>query len=338
MVFLKSRCSHLLLIVTAAGLLPGLAAADAVLEQRQGPATLLLTAPKIVKNTVALRLSDTLRLTLRVEGKGTPEVAMNAAEDGKAWHLEQLAAPRQFSEADGKSRWQASWLVQPLQPGQHRLQPPTLKYRLTQGDWQEVRWQPIPVQVATQVQKADLQTLQDIPGIETVPPAPASTNWLPLLVLIALGILLLLGVPLWLRGRPRQRPRLLPAQSALQKLDELPPLSTIAPAAFYTQLAEIVRVYLQEQFELSAAGQTSAEACALLAQRRCVSETLLSQLRVFLQQCDLARFAPLAATAEQGEAAVAAARALLQAGQEAAESICAERGREQLDGLQRLVA
>jgi hypothetical protein len=241
------------------------------------------------------------------------------------------------------NRWQGSWRVEPLQPGKHSLQPPTLTYQLPDGGEREVQWRPIDVQVTTQVQKADLKTLQDIPGIETLPPDPESTNWLPLGVLSAVGTLIILGILLRLRRRPGRPPLLPPDQVALQRLDELTLSTTATPdqvAAFYNQLSRILRDYLQAHWELPAEGCTSAELCDLLARQHHVPEQLLAQVRNLFQQCDLARFTPLATDPERGSAVLALARIVIHDCRATATPEDASlngNGRKQLDRLQRPV-
>jgi hypothetical protein len=74
---LKNRCWQLLFLATTVWLVLQSPVAADVLEQRQGSATLIFSAPRIQGNTVQLQLSEDLSLTIRLRDRGTPEVAVH---------------------------------------------------------------------------------------------------------------------------------------------------------------------------------------------------------------------------------------------------------------------
>ena len=120
------------------------------------------------------------------------------------------------------------------------------------------------------------------------------------------------------RGRLVDRPSapaaapkpLPPEQRALQELARLDASATADPAAYHTALSDVVRRYLAERFGLPATRQTTAEFLETVRRSGRLSAEQQALLRDFLERCDLAKFAPVGASAEECREAAALARAV----------------------------
>jgi hypothetical protein len=120
--------------------------------------------------------------------------------------------------------------------------------------------------------------------------------------LVCVALLVLLWW--WLR-RPRRGPPL-PVEVAVpahvKALRALARLRQAAPAhdardavvdAFYVEVSQVLRVYLEERFGLHAPLRSTEEFLAELEQDAALRPEHRQRLRGFLQQCDLVKFARL---------------------------------------------
>src|SRR5207302_671579 len=153
---------------------------------------------------------------------------------------------------------------------------PTVKVRFREGptaEWQEVVWSNL---------------LRDaLPGRppESIPSRESNlTVW----VVVGLGTLttVLLVAGLLLRQR-RRAPALSPTERALRGVDEVV-RNGFAASQLHARLADVVRAFLAERFQLPAPRQTTAEFLAKHAQQ--LPERARAPLADFLNRCDLAKF------------------------------------------------
>ena len=152
------------------------------------------------------------------------------------------------------------------------------------------------------------EDIRDIRGPISVLP-----EWL--LPAIIGGILLIAwGVyALWRRRRNRSARVLLPYEIALQRLDAIRALMQPARAReFSTAASDIVRLYIEQRFSLTATRRTTEEFLRDLLES---SDAALSQhqglLAEFLQQCDFVKFAALSLTLRNMESLQQSARAFV---------------------------
>jgi hypothetical protein len=272
-----------------------LSAAD--YEQKHGPAVLRLLAEKIDGGKVEIRLSDSIPLTLIVEGGPALEVQpierLLATSD---WQVADESKPEITSLPRGRVHWQQSYRLQPRKPGDVPLVLSPLRFRedRLEDNWQQVRWKPISVQVTTEILEADLRELRDGIRPEPLPPLP-SWRW-PLIwagLMVALVGLVVAGWEV-VRRRGAHAPEEPPAQRALRELQELQsrPLDSEAAAKdAHTLLADIVRRYIESRFHLPALEQTTAEFLEAMRHSPDLTTEQQSALGDLLRRCDLAKFA-----------------------------------------------
>lgn len=298
-----------------------LAAAEYV--QRQGKATLRLQADQVEKEAVEIRLSGELLLTISVEGQAPLRVGPSDEEVQReqlkallasgAWRQCRLVGNAEnTSLGQDRERWQQTFRLDPQRTGQVDLQPAPLSY--AEGPEQqafEVKWQPIPVRVTTEILNADVSELRDITPIEELPPGwswrqPAL--WLGL-AFVVLAPAVALGQFLWRRGR-RSTP-VPPDRWALRELERMATLALPAvPDAerYHTLLSDVVRRYVELRFGLHAPQQTTAEFLQTLDRASPLTSAQQALLREFLQHCDLAKFAQAQPSPAECQAAATMAR------------------------------
>lgn len=137
--------------------------------------------------------------------------------------------------------------------------------------------------------------------------------------LLVLGcfLLLLMGRWMWRRFSSKARPlldRVDPRGAALARLERLEAEGLLGRGLvelYYVRLAEIVRVYLEEAFEVRAPERTTQEFLEELVQLPRFDLQVRELLRAFLFEADLVKFARFEPSGEECAAAVAAARQLI---------------------------
>jgi hypothetical protein len=277
--------------------LPVLASVAAEYEQKNGPATLHIQATEIETGQAEIRLSDAVVVTLSVDGGTTWEVELpQSFTTSNDWRVARRSSPERVLLANSRARWQQTFALEPTKPGELILTPALLRYRENREDdrWYDVKWQPIPVRVTTDIASADLSELRDVSPPEQVARPPKW--WLPYAwVGLALLFLSLVGTG-WkfLRRRTAHAQTLAPDQWALEELQRIKvPSSWTEREAerFHTQLAQVIRKYLELRFDLPALKRTTEEFFQDMGRSSHLTEAQQSVLREFLGHCDLAKFA-----------------------------------------------
>jgi hypothetical protein len=131
------------------------------------------------------------------------------------------------------------------------------------------------------------------------PPLRQPVPWWPWAAAGALALLLVPGALWFLRRARRQRPP--PAEVAvpahvkalreLQRLRTAPRQSAEQIDAFYVAVSHVLRVYLEERFGLHAPERTTEEFLLEVEAGGPLSTAQCRELRRFLDQCDLVKFA-----------------------------------------------
>ena len=182
------------------------------------------------------------------------------------WKIE-AEEPRQSlpDPATQLETWRWDLVLVPLQPGDHPVPVPGLSYR--EGDDEkryDIQWRPPVFRVLTQIGKPDIQAAKDITDIESPPVTPpAEVPWSWLAYLTGLVVLVEPLVGGWCCAR-RMTPRvaLPPHQVALRELDRLArqePAKAAEVERHHRELAQVLRHYLDQRFQLPAQRRTSAE-------------------------------------------------------------------------------
>lgn len=141
----------------------------------------------------------------------------------------------------------------------------------------------------------DLSALRGQPTPEELPPLPSW--WGPLLwPVVTLLVVAVLVVAWKLARRTRRSSPVDPRTWALAELCRIDALrfpATEEAERKHTLLSDVVRRYLEMQYDLPASRQTTVEFWQTLQQSPVLDAALQPQLREFLERCDLAKFAPV---------------------------------------------
>ncbi|MCA8955863.1 MAG: hypothetical protein KDC87_07305, partial [Planctomycetes bacterium] len=182
--------------------------------------------------------------------------------------------------------------LRPIAPGEQKIAP----FRITHGG-ETVTTQELTVQVASVLGAGQDAATAEAPAAP-FPPQPRRWPWIA-----GLGALLLvLMVVWWLRRRPKRR-RALPVEvppephvvalRALERLRQGPRATPEEVEVFYVQVSQVVRNYLEARFGLHAPLRSTEEFLAEVERGDALTTAHRQGLRVFLQQCDLVKFARL---------------------------------------------
>lgn len=268
-----------------------------------------------VTTTVSLtpaspRLGDPLVLTLEVEAAAGVTVEMPAFGDALGRFAIIDFAPRR-EETEGGVLWTQRYTLQVSASGRHRI--PRLRVEFV--DERDGR-DPKPREVLTD--ELGFQVASVLPAGEAAPelrPARPPLKelegpWLrrhwPWLAGVSVAVAVLAAaVVVWLR-RAEQRARLTAFDRAVARLERLrraglPEQSGMD--AWYVELSDIVRRYIEERFALRAPEQTTEE-FLLEAGRSALSRPHRELLSAFLATCDRVKFARYSPGARESQQAL----------------------------------
>jgi len=126
-------------------------------------------------------------------------------------------------------------------------------------------------------------------------------------------VLVVSVVGLWVVSRPRKPAAPTPEQWAEEELTRLEgQIKGQGSEWYHTRLSYIVRRFLEEKHGLRAPRQTTAEFLLSVQQAPQVSDEQRALLRLFLERCDLAKFAPVQVSENDCRQATELARTLVQ--------------------------
>lgn len=140
------------------------------------------------------------------------------------------------------------------------------------------------------------------------------------IVSIVLGTsLLLLGIVLigcwgWRRASVSRKQPLSPRESALQQVEALARTSYVAQGAyarFYSELTAIIRLYLEQRYQIRAPELTTEEFLREATTQSYVSPDVLERLGALLQAADRVKFAAQTPSCEATEEALQSVRSYL---------------------------
>jgi hypothetical protein len=277
--------------------------------QTEGPGTLFVDAqPR--DGVIPLHLADVLKVTIQIDGAMGLEVkAADKIVDSPAWRLVAATPAAATPLADDKSRWLQTLTFEPLGPGELTMPIEPFQYRNAGGAWQTLRFRPLAVKVRTTITDPDLAELRDPTIIERLP-AQESSAWIPVIVIAALA-LVTLGAAWFILVRRSSKQATPGEHWALRELDRLSGLRLPEQGkfeGFHGLLANVVRRYLENKFELPARRRTTPEFCRVLEETNRLTPEDRKFVGDFLARCDLAKFAGAATTPADCAALAAAAR------------------------------
>ena len=282
-------------------------------ETREGPVSAVVSlAP------AEPRLGDLLALTLSVEAKAGVRVEMPAFGDALGRFSIVDFAPRQEVDENGDSLAAQRYTLQAPVSGRQRIPRLRIEY-VDERQGQDPRTREL---LTEELGFEVASVLPDGPiGEDLRPPRPSLEalrgpwqRWWPWL---AVGLALLagaaLGVVYWLR-HAAERARITAYDRALSRLDRLrraglPDASHLD--AWYVELSDIVRRYIEARFGLRAPELTTEE--FLLQARRSadLSKAHGELLSAFLERCDRVKFARYSPAADESQDALQLARRFL---------------------------
>lgn len=284
---------------------------------REGP-----VAATVTLRPAAPRLGDALRLSLVVEADAGVTVDMPAFGDALGRFAIVDYAPREEAAADGGVRSSQHYTLQAPMSGRQRIprlrvefvdeRDPSAKDRRAR----ELLTEELSFEVASVLPEGAV-------GDELRPPRPAlpalQGPWLqrhwPWLAGGVAAVAALGGLAFaWLR-RAEARARETAFDRAAARLDRLRRQGLPDAAgldAWYVELSDIVRRYIEARFGLRAPERTTEEFLAEAGRSAELSPPHRELLSAFLERCDRVKFARYSPRADESEEALAVARRFLE--------------------------
>lgn len=268
-------------------------------EVVRGPLTF-----RVLTDKESLDLRETLRLTL--QGTAPENYTFEFPPFGAG--LEPFAITDYQTEPPwlddrGQMHYARSYVLEPLLSDTYTIPSLAALFRETGDGGQEHRLESDPFTITVQLPPADFWDGLDIDARAGLDPAdrlyPGRFRWpLPAALAGVAGLLALGGVLVW-RRRRRRRPVAVvvvpphdKAYAALEQLLAEDLLPRREYKRFYRRLSAILRLYIEERFQIRAPELTTAEFLQEIAGGR--GDLLASQrpgLQRFLEHCDLVKFA-----------------------------------------------
>jgi hypothetical protein len=248
---------------------------------------------RIVLDPVDVTLSGEVRLTLSIEGPIPVEVdvpqPLTSSPDWRA----RSDSPKTTTLPNGRERWQQSFYLEPFRTGDVSLPLQPLRYRTGYEvrDWQLV-WPPSSIHVTSSVKDVELGSARPVTDIDRFSHIERPSRPWEYIVGTIVIVLILCAIVILLVRRRDSRPsvQMTPGERAMKALGEIeqnggPSLSQLP------LIADVLRRYLEERFQVAATRQTTAEFHNALLQTSVLTDKQIDQITHILAQCDLVKFA-----------------------------------------------
>lgn len=295
----------------------------------RGPLKLTIRAtPK------AIWMGDVVRVTLEVAAPADcliefPQASAFGA--GVEVLKQESAAP---TPIDGANLWRHVADVEPLTTGVVEIPPLVVKYARQPGAAlpsasqmaasgpafeNELLGESLQLEVRSALTSQDsLTSPRDITAALLAPARPLKPwEWA---LLGAGAVAALLGgwaLFRWMRRRrSRPAPPIAPEVWALRELADLDAAAWLGRGAargFYFRLTEVARAYIERKFHIAAPEMTTEEFLSLLARDRSALPYDAGKLRLFLNSCDMVKYAALEPRVEDATQALESARSFIHA-------------------------
>lgn len=226
---------------------------------------------------------------------------------------------------DGGLRWQREFSLESYTAGPLEIPPTVIKYA-KKGDGaattkpdSELATGSLKVEIRSALTSQDAITKpRDITSLLGVPNRPLTRTEITLFVIaVVTAIVAALVIYRWVMARLlRPAPPVAPEVWALRELSALERDDLFAAGRvreFYYRLSEVVRAYIERKFALAAPEMTTEEFLARLSRDAGALPYDAARLRVFMESCDLVKYAALTPTREDGAGNLGAARAFIDA-------------------------
>ncbi len=214
-----------------------------------------------------------------------------------------------------KKTFKQWYLLDTYVSGEHTIPAATVKYRTKgQTDWQELSANEVKLEVKSVLDNASNRAdIRDIRG----PKSFASKMWLYSLIVLAL-LLIIGGVFSFILLRKKHEESKTPpllahiiAYEALAALEKKDYIRQGQTKAYYIELSDIVRRYLENRFNIRAPEMTTEEFLLKVKEDSSLSVEHKGLLRDFLTNCDLVKFAKYQPAETEASLALASARRLV---------------------------
>ncbi len=219
---------------------------------------------------------------------------------------------RKPTKKDGKIVERVDYLISTFDTGDFVIPPVTIEYRTPPDTvWHELRSQPIKIHVAS-LNPDEAGDIRDIKPPLSIPFDWMRVVWIALLVLVGVAA----GVfGFYFVRKRRQGEALFPARRepprpaheiALEELDRLFHSDLLERGEiklFHIRISEIIRRYVEGRFGVPALDMTTSEILDSLRDG-VLDDNERETLRVFLEDCDLVKFAKYVPTKEEIDATV----------------------------------
>lgn len=215
----------------------------------------------------------------------------------------------------GKKTFKQWYLLDTYVSGEHIIPATAVKYRTKgQTDWQELNVNEVKLEVKSILNNASNRAdIRDIRGPKSF------AGRIQLYTLIALAVLLILGgvFALILLKKKQEESKAPPtpahiiAYEALAALEKKDYIHQGQTKAYYIELSDIVRHYLENRFNIRAPEMTTEEFFIKVKENSSLSVEHKGLLRDFLTNCDLVKFAKYQPAETEASLALASARRLI---------------------------
>lgn len=215
----------------------------------------------------------------------------------------------------GKKTFKQWYLLDTYVSGEHIIPAATVKYRAKgQADWQELSVNEVKLEVKSILDNAPNRTdIRDIRG----PKNFANKIWLYFLIVLATFLIIggVFGFVLLKRKKEEAKSPPVPAHiiayEALAALEKKDYIRKGLPKAYYTELSDIVRHYLENRFNIRAPEMTTEEFLLKVKEDSSLSFEHKGLLRDFLTNCDLVKFAKYQPAETEANLSMASAKKLI---------------------------
>ena len=261
-------------------------------------------------------------VTLTVTAVAEKDVELLMPEFGEA--LERFSiidfVPRESIDGQGRAVAVQRYRLQPPSSGRQAIPPILIEYvdrrkgqrEAPEGlDAYELLTERLEFEVQSVIPKDTKSDLKPPLGklAPLAPPPPPRWPWVVgILALATVASPFIVRAILAWRRRARRRSAYDIARSRLDQLLAKPRPTAEQIDAFYVELSDIVRRYLEDRFELRAPELTTEEFLASVGESPDLSRDHQALLREFLRQADLVKFAGLQPSHEDVERSIDAAR------------------------------
>jgi BatD DUF11 like domain len=290
---------------------PAAALQPLVQHQTQGAAQLTAT---VDRPTLAPAERCKMTLSLDVPPGGRVTFPTVSAQLGDLAVIRQHS-PDPITLSANRRRWQQEYILEARHLGTQTIPPVTVSWQEGDAAAQQLTTEPLTITVASVVPAGtEISGLQDI-----TPPVALAQRGAPLWLwwlagAVAGGGLLSAGL-WWLVRRRRPQHLVVPpepahrlALAALQRLQRDDLIGQQRCEEFYVRLSAIVRHYVEWRFGVRAPEQTTEEFLATVLHTGGLVASHRDLLSVFLQQCDLVKFARYQPSADDMQQAFASAK------------------------------